>query len=110
MLIFSGIILYIFSCNFFGFLITWEVVTVPLAYSILLFINRQVERFRVWQGSYLTNEADTRRLINFVLENSKDIDFKGPDGNRKIMSDEEILGIIEQEVVKVSQQKGLQGI
>ncbi|MEM9945830.1 MAG: hypothetical protein AAF810_07175 [Cyanobacteria bacterium P01_D01_bin.36] len=70
-----------------------------IAYLVILFMQSYAINYRVKKGYYLTNESETRELIDFIRSNSDDIDFT--DKNMRIISKRDLEDAVLTEMRRV---------
>lgn len=57
-----------------------NLVTVAIVFEGLIALKELLIEFRIRKGLFGTNSTEARELINFIIQNSKDIDFTDGDG------------------------------
>ena len=63
---------------------------ISLLFWNLIEIKEQLVEYRIRKGLFGTNKTEARELINFIVENSSDIDFTDSDGKlRRVLLPEE---------------------
>lgn len=90
-----SIVIYVLVSNLLNLNISLYIVLIPFSYVILVTFYEYLVSYRIKRGFYLTNEWETRNLVDFILSNANSIDFNDPGGKRKqILSNQEIEGLL----------------
>ena len=72
-----------------------------LIYASLLYLNTFLVKFRIKKGFYGGNEFEAREIINFIEENSENIDFGDGDSPKKLFNEED-LKEMEESTIKLN--------
>ncbi|MDJ0601039.1 MAG: hypothetical protein QNJ37_19620 [Crocosphaera sp.] len=61
-----------------------------LTFASLLYLNTFLVKFRIKKGFYGGNEFEAREIINFIEENSENIDFGNGDSPKNLFNEEDL--------------------
>ncbi|MDJ0578823.1 hypothetical protein [Crocosphaera sp.] len=72
-----------------------------LIYASLLYLNTLLVNFRIKKGFYGGNEFEAREMINFIEENSENIDFTDGNSPKKLFNEEDLKEIEEEIMIEL---------
>lgn len=100
LIISSLMLIYTFLPYVFNVTLEWEVVLIAGVVLLLILVNKTLLNYRVGAGFYGGSEREAREIIQFIRDESSNIDFKDGGGSKQIISEQD-LQEIRQEVARL---------